>query len=384
MNFQKLSDRIDTLGAEIGSPYACCLVEKDRQVVFVHGAGCSDLAQTRPASPQDLYWIYSATKPIVMTAAMQLVEKGLLALDAPVGEYLPAWAHPTVRTPGGGARAAVQPLTIRRLMAMTGGLNYDLSAPAIRRAAEQYGAKATTRQVIDALAQAPLDFEPGSHFQYSLCHDVIGAVIEAVSGRTLGQYLQEHIFAPLGMTDTAFSLCESARPRLAAQYLYHPETKTFTDFGPRNSMWISDAYEAGGSGLLSSLADYRRFASALANDGVGETGARILTPASLDEMTRGQLAPQAAQDFLQMRPAAFTYGLGVCILQNGAPYGIPSGSFGWDGAAGFYAQMDRATRSVVLYGTQLLHFGPQYGVAHYAVRELAYEGMGLRTPRAGK
>lgn len=377
-SFVPLTELLDTLPRTIGAPFLYCLVEKDGRIVYQHGVG--DARPGHPAGPRDLYWLYSATKPVTVTCVMQLVEAGRLSLDAPVGDYLPAWAHPTVKQADGSVAPAKNTLTLRHLLAMTGGLNYDLGPPALARVKELHGSAATTRQIIDALAVEPLDFEPGSHFQYSLCHDVLGAVIEAVSGLSLEEYLQQNICRPLGMTETTFHPTDAHRARMATQYRWDDETKRFYDYGQRNSMWMSDRYEAGGSGLLSSVADYLKFASALANDGLGRNGARILRPESLDEMTKLQLCPAALADFnRKLRPAAFQYGLGVCFVADGAPYGIPSGAFGWDGAGGFYVQIDRANRMVVLYAAQLLHFGPQYKTAHYGVRELSYEGVGLRS-----
>ena len=132
---------------------------------------------------------------------MQLVDKGLISLDSHVSDFLPEYKNLKVKT-GKKTVPAKNQMTIRHLLSMQSGLNYDLDAPSIIRIKKDTNNEATTRQVIKALAEEPLDFEPGTRFQYSLSHDVIGAVIEVVSGKSLGEYFNDHIFEPLGMKNT--------------------------------------------------------------------------------------------------------------------------------------------------------------------------------------
>lgn len=136
---------------------------------------------------------------------MQLIEKGLFDLDTPVSNILPEYKNLNVKT-NKGLIPAKNPMTIRHLLSMQSGLNYDLDAPSIRKVVEETNNEATTRQVIAALANEPLEFEPGTHFLYSLSHDVLGAVVEVVSGQKFSEYLHEHIFKPLGMKNTGFEL----------------------------------------------------------------------------------------------------------------------------------------------------------------------------------
>lgn len=191
--FQKLTDFLDAVGETYGVPGCDCVIAKDGRVVYRHSA-----AFQTPVSPRDTYWCYSASKVVTCTAAMQLIAQNKLSVEDPVSRYLPEFADLTVRDADGTVRLARSVMTIQHLMTMTGGLDYDLTRPALAKALKQPEALRTTRSVVASLAKDPLVFEPGVHFRYSLCHDVLGAVIEAVSGQRLSQYIRDHIFVPLG------------------------------------------------------------------------------------------------------------------------------------------------------------------------------------------
>jgi CubicO group peptidase (beta-lactamase class C family) len=156
---------------------------------------------------------------------MQLVDKGSIHLDDLVHLYLPDYKDLKVKN-GSAAERAKNTMTIRHLLSMQSGLNYNLEAPSIKRVQKATQNKATTRQIIEALANEPLDFEPGTRYQYSLSHDVLGAVIEAATGQRFGSYLDEHIFKPLGMKDTGFELTPERKSNLSGQFIYHEDTSS--------------------------------------------------------------------------------------------------------------------------------------------------------------
>jgi CubicO group peptidase (beta-lactamase class C family) len=187
LNQKILADYLDSL-EKSGIPGCDCVIYREHRPVFRHTTGYSDHGKTKPLTSANTYWLFSATKLFTCTAILQLLEKGKLRLDAPVAEYLPEYGTLKVKD-GTEIKPAVNTLTIRHLLSMQSGLNYNLEVPSIRKVVEETGRKATTRQIIRALANEPLDFEPGTHFQYSLSHDVLGAVIEEVSGLSFGEYL---------------------------------------------------------------------------------------------------------------------------------------------------------------------------------------------------
>ena len=268
MSFEALTHYVDSLGAA-GVPGCDLAVYRNHEPVYRRMAGHRDEAAREPVQGDELYWLYSCTKVFTTCAAMQLVERGALELDDPVSAYLPAYGHLTVRE-GDHVRPARRGMTVRHLMSMQSGLDYDMTTPAARAELDRTMGLATTRQLVEAKAGDPLCFEPGTDFLYSLSHDVLAAVIEAASGMRFSDYLQENIFAPLELRHTGFFPSEEELARFSAQY-------EFDDLKGRpipcpvgaNSYRYSPNYESGGAGLFSRVADCVALADALACGGGG-------------------------------------------------------------------------------------------------------------------
>ena len=180
-------------------------------------------------------------------------------------------------------------MTIRHLLSMQSGLNYDLDAPSIIRIKKDTNNEATTRQVIKALAEEPLDFEPGTRFQYSLSHDVLGAVIEVVSGKRLGEYFNDHIFEPLGMKNTGFELTPERKANMSDQFEFNMNTMTSEPVPNRNRYVLTNNYESGGAGLISTVNDYLLFLDAMCHGGVSKDGYRLLSMESINLMRQDQM-----------------------------------------------------------------------------------------------
>ena len=374
MGFEPLSAFLDSLEERFGIPGCDCAVAVDGRVVYRHSAGFSDPNGRRPVSARDTYWIYSATKLFTVTAAMRLIERGLLALDAPVSRYLPEFGHLTVREKDGAVRPARSVLTVRHLLTMTGGLDYDWQQrPALLRA--MAGPDGSTRRLVSALAGDPLQFDPGTHFLYSLCHDVLGAVIEVASGQRLSDYVNLNVIQPLGMTDTAFHPTAEQLARLSTQYAHTDLAGHRKVIYQHNPFRFTEEYEAGGAGLLSTVDDCIRLAAALSMDGAGPDGYRLLSPASVALMASPQLGPVQRKDFLDRSPAArgYSYGLGVRVLTEKLEgIGSPLGEFGWDGAAGAYVLVDRTHRLAMYYAQQVCQSYITFQYLHPQLREALY------------
>ncbi|HEX2945877.1 MAG TPA: serine hydrolase domain-containing protein [Clostridia bacterium] len=377
MNQQILADYLDSL-EKCGIPGCDCVVYREHKPVFRHTAGYSDHGRTKPLTSANTYWLFSASKLFTCTAIMQLTEKGRICLDDPVSKYLPEYGVLKVRD-GSGVKPAKNTLTIRHLLSMQSGLNYNLEAPSILKVLEETNRKATTREVIRSLANEPLDFEPGTHFQYSLSHDVLGAVIEVASGKRFGEYLEENIFKPLGMKNTGFELTPERKAKMSDQFTYDGEAMTSAPMSLDNCYALSDRYESGGAGLISTADDYILYLDAMCNDGTSKDGFRVLTTASLDLMRQDQLDDVSKKDFALFNRKGYSYGLGVRTLIEREKSGVrsPIGEFGWDGAAGAYAMIDLKHRLAVFYIQHVRNCGYVYDVIHPRVRDLTYEMLGI-------
>ena len=388
MNFNKLTDYLDRLGEDYGVPGYDLIVRKDHETVYRRMGGFSDYEGKRPVSDRDLYFLYSATKVITMTAAMQLIEEGRIGLEDPVSAYLPEFERmevadhfvlnqwpPQIPTLADPHHPAGTPITIRMLMTMTAGLNYDIGNAEIVKLREKTGGRATTRQMMAAIAKMPLLFEPGTRYRYSLGHDVIAAVIEAISGERFSDYLNNHIFAPLGINDLTCHMTEEQRERLSALYRFDPETKGMVFVGEAPRYAITPNYESGGAALAGTTEAYAAVVEALANGGVGRSGARTLKEESVMRFTHPVITGEALNDFRVGRFLEYAYGLGVRVKSDPLLGYSPVGEFGWDGAAGGYAVVDPFNHVGIFYVEHVLNFFEGYSVIHPRVRDLVYKGL---------
>ena len=388
MGFEKLTAYLDSLEERYGVPGADLQITRGYETIYRHRVGWSDYEKTRPVSPEDVYDIYSGSKPVTMVGIMQLVERGLLSLDDRLDRYLPEFGQmkyatdyeiggfpfhwPTAASPLAEAK---RPMLIHDLMSMTAGLSYDLNAAPIRRVLAQDPA-AGTRALVAAMAEMPLLYEPGTRYTYSLGHDVLAAVAEVVTGQRFADYIRENVFEPLGIKRMYSHVPEQEKPHLAAQYAQDPATGAIR---PDRSMVfrLSPNYDSGGAGLCVSVEEYGKLTAALANGGMGATGRRILRPESIDELRRNRLDGQQLRDFRLDGHEGYGYGLGVRTLIDPETSKSPLGEFGWDGAAGCYILVDPKNRIGLFYAQEVLGMLAAYREIHPAIRDLSYEALGL-------
>lgn len=370
MNFEPLTAYLDTLDT-VGVPGCDLAVCRDHEIIYRHSAGVRDAAGKEPMRGEETYNLFSCTKVFTTCAAMQLIERGLMSLDDPVSAYLPAYAHMTVRD-GDAVRPAKRVMTIRHLMSMQSGLDYDLESPAIREAMARTNGLATTRELVDAKAADPLCFEPGTDFLYSLSHDVLAAVIEVVSGQRFSDYLRANIFEPLELGTVGFRLKEEDIPRMAAEYVFDDEKKLPVACDNKaNNYRFTPNYESGGAGLISDVKDYITFVDALACGGAG-----ILSPETMQLWNANQLCPNGRRSFDGWKRLGYSYALGVRTrvdLSVGGSGAI--GEFGWDGAAGAWAMIDPHNHLSAFFAMHVRNFGYCYDVIHPRIRTLIYDGV---------
>ena len=374
MDFSRLTAYIDTLPT-VGVPGCDLAVYRDHEQIYRHAAGHRDAEGTQPMRGDETYCLYSCTKVFTTCAAMQLIERGLMSLDDPVADYLPAYAHLTVKD-GDGVRPAKRVMTVRHLMSMQSGLDYVLDSPALRRAIAELGPDATTRQLVEAKAGDPLLFEPGTDFMYSLSHDALAAVIEVVSGLRFGEYLKQNIFDPLGLHTVGFRLSEADQARLCAQYLFDPEqNRPVLQHGDINNYRLTPNYESGGAGLYSDVKDYITFADALASGG-SRDGVRLLSPEMMQLWSANQLGPVARRTFDAWNRRGYSYALGVRTRVDTSIAGRGQiGEFGWDGAAGAWAMIDPVNHLSAYFAMHVRSYGYSYDVIHPTIRDLIYGGL---------
>lgn len=388
MDFSRLTAYLDTLEDRYGVHGLDVKITKEHETVYRYLHGYSDYGRTKPVSERDLYNIYSASKPVTMIGVMQLVEQGRLGLDDPLDKYLPEFAEMQVAadfkigefplawpTKASALRPAKNKMLIRNLMSMTAGMSYDVASEPIRRVIEQTNGAADTRRIVAAMAEMPLICEPGTRYSYALGHDVLAAVIEAVTGMTFGAYMRRNVFEPLGITEMYYQVPAGEEHRLSAQYAKDWNTG---EIKPDGSMIyrLTPNYESGGAGLCTTVDEYSKVMEALANGGVGRTGNRILTPESIARMSQNELDETQLADF-RHAPAkeGYGYGLGVRTLIDGSKAKSAVGEFGWDGAAGAYTLADPANRVGIFYTQEILGMIEAYGEIHPTLRDLAYEAM---------
>ena len=375
MNFSKLTAYLDTLSS-VGVPGCDLAVWRGHEPIYRHAAGFSDEAGARPVRGDETYNLYSCTKVFTTCAAMQLIERGVVSLDDAVSDYLPAYAKLTVKD-GDGVRPAKRVMTVRHLMSMQSGLDCEMETAAINGAIEALGSAATTRQLVEAKAKDPLQFEPGTDFLYSLSHDVLAAVIEAASGKRFSEYLRENIFEPLGLKTVGFRVKTGDEGRMAAQYEFNDaEKRPVLMSRDSNNYRLTPNYESGGAGLISDVADYIAFADALACGGIGQNGARILSPEMIQLWSANQLGPNGRRTFDAWRRLGYSYGLGVRTRVNTDIGGRGQiGEFGWDGAAGAWAMIDPVNHLSAFFAMHVRNFGYCYDVIHPNLRNLIYEAV---------
>lgn len=330
---------------ELGIPGFDFELRRHGEVLLRHHGGFSDREKEIPMTGRERYNIYSCSKPITCAAALQLWERGLFRLEDELCEYMPEFTEMKVRTPSGEIVPARKRITVYNLFTMTAGFNYNLSAPAILRCFDATHGAVPTRECIRFLAEDPLDFEPGSDWRYSLCHDVLAALVEVVSGMPFNDYVTQHIFNPLGMKESTYLLPAVEMPALAAQYRWCGDGGA-VPIGPRNSYRFGADYASGGAGCVSTMDDYMRFVEAI------REGESILGRKTIQMMAAPQLSPELRKRYMAVNDTRYTYGLGI---RSPFVEGSNCSDIGWGGAAGAYLVIDLKNDLTAVYLQHVLN-----------------------------
>ena len=345
-------------------------VARGGRVAHLTAYGARDVAAGLPVESDTLWRIYSMTKPVTAVAALMLMEEGRLSLDDPVGRHLPAFAQPRVYESGPDdevrTRPPSGPLLVRHLMTHTAGLTFAFyhSHPvdALYRAAgleSSVAPGADLAGTTEVYARLPLQFDPGPQWNYSVASNVLGRIVEVVSGRPLDVFLAERIFRPLGMTDAGFQVTDEQAERLAEMYGESDDGGIEPIAGlplrgrPR--------FLSGSGGMVASAHDFHRFMELLRRRGELD-GTRLLSPATVDLMTRNHLPGGADLRAFGSRPAhdvpgneGVGFGLGVSVVVDPSRTQAPSalGSYGWSGVATTTFWVDPGRDLTVQFYTQV-------------------------------
>lgn len=386
---EKLLNRYVSEGKIPG--YNCLISQHNNEVAYFQN-GLKDVEQSKPIERSTLFRIYSMTKPLTSVALMQLYEQGLFLLDDPVHRYIPEWKNLKVFKSGDATDFEVcdlnRSMTIKDLLLHTAGLTYGFQrSHAVDEIYRREGISslvegATLKTMAEQLVDIPLQFSPGSEWNYSIATDVLGYLIEIISGQSLDAYFQENILTPLGMTDTGFSVKPDQTSRFAACYLYLREANesgAYYDLedDPQTSRYLNTpTLLSGGGGLVSSIDDYYVFTKMLMNKGEYK-GTRILGSKTVEYMSRNHLPFD--QDLAAMGQSRFSetnyngvgFGLGFSVVMNAAQSGVLSseGEIAWGGMANTCFWVDPEEEIIVIFMTQLIPSGcyPIRGQLHAAV-----------------
>ena len=367
-----LPDRLERIGAFIQRkyivtgllPHGALLIGRGDEIAHVWTSGVEQDA---------IFRIASMTKPVTSIALMQLVEQGLISLLDPVTDYIPEFASLGVYVGGGGVtpfvtRTPASPVRVIDLLRHTAGFTYSFQDigyidAAYRKTNVENWSKFDNDDVIGLLKDLPLEFDPGTAWNYSIATDIVGIIVSRVSGLSLGDYFQKHIFGPLGMVDTFFMVPKDKAHRLPPAYVYHPveKMKPFDKAGEESGWARHRKFQSGGGGLASTLSDYHRFCRMLLNGGALD-GVQIISPKTLELMTANHLP--GGGDLIQHSKALFSeaenggigFGLGfACNIDPAATALAGSkGEFFWGGMFSTAFLVDPVEHMTMVFMTQLM------------------------------
>jgi CubicO group peptidase (beta-lactamase class C family) len=358
-------------------PGAVAMIARQGKLGFLEAFGMQDPAAGTPMQIESIFRIYSMTKPVVSVAIMMLVEEGRLFLAEPLAKYVPAFADPKVAVERGDGRLelvpAERPITIQDLLRHTSGLTYEfVGAGAVQRMYAENDLPSTNQtnaDQVERLARLPLFSQPGRQWDYSRSTDVLGRIVEIISGETLGQFLQKRIFAPLGMSDTGFHVPAEKQSRIAEPFPIDPDTG---DAVRLLDVRRPPKFESGGGGLISTILDYTRFLDMLAAGGTRD-GNRLLARKTIDLMRSDHLGPNVRRGSELLQPG-HGFGLGFAVRTEPGMSVMPGsvGLYFWGGIAGTTFWIDPAED---LYAMMLIQAPGQRDHYRALFRTLVYGAL---------
>jgi CubicO group peptidase (beta-lactamase class C family) len=378
---QRIAEVGDYFRNEIAAGHlagAVVLVQQHGRPVLLQSFGVRDIATQVPMTLDTIFRIYSMSKPITSVAAMMLVDDGKLGLDDPVAKYIPAFAdvQVAVTTSDGktvqGLQPLVRPITILDLLRHTSGITYGFYGDtAVRRlyaTSNLFDGDIDNATFVDRLARLPLAEQPGTLWDYGHSVDVLGRIIEVVSGQSLYQFEKERLLDPLGMTETAFYLADPSKRDHVAEPL--PQDRFDRPVAGLDDPIRPRKWESGGAGMIGTIGDYARFAQMMLNGGTLD-GRRYLKRETVALMTSDHLGPEIARDNLYFPGARTGFGLGFAVRTSATPP-FATGEYRWSGAGGTFFLVDPQDDMFVILMVQA---PSRLGQNEVEVRRLVYEAL---------
>ena len=376
------AERLEDVRAELNRlveagefPGISALIARRGAVVFEHVTGLLDVEAGTELAADSLLRIYSMTKPITSVAALILVEDGKLLLDAPVTQFFPEWDGMTALAEGGRTVPVASPVTARHLLMHTSGLSYGYYGDAIvDRLYRQAGLiddwdylVRDTRELVAKMADIPLLFQPGERWHYGFSSDVLGHLVERVSGAPLDRFMQDRLFRPLGMKDAYFDVPPEVVQRLGTNHIIGNDGEVIVQDRPgEDPEFIGVTFLSGGGGLVMTIEDYLRFCLMMANGG-DLNGERVLSPTTVNLMTSNLLPAGKTTD------AGHGFGLGFAVAPAGVNQGVMTpGSYYWGGAAGTFFWIDPTEQLIGVFMPQRI--GTPTWI-HDTLRNLTYAAV---------
>ncbi|MFB3160007.1 serine hydrolase domain-containing protein [Neobacillus sp. 179-J 1A1 HS] len=385
-SFEKLHPLLKSF-VEKGPAGCACAVNYQGKTVFEDYIGYADLETEKPILSDTIYRIYSNTKVVTCVAALILYERGLFLLNDPLEEYLPEFKEPKVYHRNKNGELSILPssksIRVKDLFLMTSGLTYggdgNETERQVKKALDNFNhdkgpENLDVRTLSQILSKIPLAFEPSTQWQYGYSHDVLGALIEVLSGKSFGQFLKDEIFDPLEMKDTFFKIPEEKKERLCSLYNRSENGELTKNSLMDENYQLGAKFESGGGGLLSTLGDYSRFAHMLANGGE-LNGVNILGRKTIELMSTNHLQPDVLPYYNWDYLKGYGYGLGVRVMMNPPLAGSNSsiGEFGWCGLAGTWVLIDPKEKLSAVYMQQML---PNFEAYHHPrLRSVIYSSL---------
>lgn len=363
-------------------PGVLTLIAKDGEVIYFEDEGYQDIEASKALQKDTLFRLFSMTKPVTAVAAAILWEQGKFHMFDPVVKYFPEFKDLQVYVSGEGKEITLEPMKTQMriidLFMHTSGFSYGFSQSPVDKLYQQHnmykeGRAPTTQEFVDTIAKLPLNHQPGTKYNYSVSIDILGVLVERISGQRLGEFMQEHIFSPLSMTNTSFLLAEEDKAKLATLYTVSKEGKTVVQPNePLQTYQQESAVHAGGAGLISTMHDYYRFTQMLLNKGSLD-GKRILGRKTVEYMTTNHL-PDNLYPFEAHAPGE-GYGLGMSVTVDPSKGGFMSskGNYGWGGLASTYFRIDPKENMVFITMSQFIPLG--FHPFHDDLRNLVYQAL---------
>lgn len=366
-------------------PGAILLIQQQGKPVYSENFGVRDVATELSMSADTIFRLYSMSKPVTSVAAMMLVEEGKIALDDPVSKFIPAFAQAKVgieqKDEAGKLTLALEPpqrpVTILDLMRHTSGLTYGFGGgegvTKLYADARLFSADRSNAEFTEEIARIPLAEQPATRWDYGHSTDVLGRVVEIVSGRTLYQFQKERLFDPLGMRDTAYYVADPAKAPLIAEPM--PSDRDIAPGLTIRDPMLARKAESGGAGLVGTVGDYARFAQMLLNGGTLE-GRRYLKSETIALMTKDHIGPETgiARNHAYYPGATSGFGLGFAVRTSVPPNTQwPLGEYRWDGVAGTFFFIDPADDMFAIFMVQT---PSERGRIQLALKTLIYKAMG--------